>query len=268
VEGKVPFMKQLRGLVVPLAAIAAVLLVYMENPWVGPEAISAEFANIVTLAFWALAIVVAVLLFSDRSDPQADVVEVEGPAFTRFLFSNTRAGLFWLPIRLFLGFEWLSAGIHKLFPDGKPVGAGWLDGGGSLAGYWNNAVQIPDAGRPPITFEWYRGLLQFMIDNDFQVWFGYLVVFGEIAIGIGLLLGVLVGIASFFGATLNMSFLLAGTSSSNPVMFALAIGLIMAWRVAGWYGLDRWLLPILGTPWTRRVGTHAAGPVGATSPGS
>jgi thiosulfate dehydrogenase (quinone) large subunit len=23
----------------------------------------------------------------------------------------------------------------------------------------------------------------------------------------------------------------------------------MAWKVAGWWGLDRWLLPLLGTPW-------------------
>ena len=26
---------------------------------------------------------------------------IEGPAFARFLFNNSRAGLFWLPIRLF-----------------------------------------------------------------------------------------------------------------------------------------------------------------------
>ena len=56
------------------------------------------------------------------------MVEVEGPAFTRFLFSNTRAGLFWLPIRLFLGFSWLEAGLHKLF---DPNNA-WLGGGAAL----------------------------------------------------------------------------------------------------------------------------------------
>jgi hypothetical protein len=27
--------------------------------------------------------------------------------------------------------------------------------------------------------------------------------------------------------------------------------LILAWRNAGWYGLDRYLLPRLGTPWHR-----------------
>jgi thiosulfate dehydrogenase [quinone] large subunit len=53
-----------------------------------------------------------------------------------------------------------------------------------------------------------------------------------------------------------MSFLLAGSASTNPVMFTLAVGLMLAWRVAGYYGVDRWLLPRLGTPW--RPGTLAA----------
>ena len=257
-------MKQLRRFVVPLAALAAVILVYMENPWFAPEDVSPAFANALTLAFWALSIVVLVVLFSDRKAPEAEVVEVEGPAFTRYLFSNTRAGLFWLPIRIFVGFEWLTAGWHKLNPDGKPLfaGTGWLDGGSSLLGFWTNAVKVPTTAgaKPPISFEWYRGVLQFMIDNHAQTWFAYLIVFGEIAIGLGLLFGVLVGVASFFGATLNMSFLLAGTASTNPIMFALAVGLMMAWRVAGWYGVDRYLLPLLGTPWTRRVVTQTTTP--------
>ena len=29
----------------------------------------------------------------------------------------------------------------------------------------------------------------------------------------------------------------------------ISLVLIMAWRVAGWYGLDRIVLPKLGTPW-------------------
>ena len=48
---------------------------------------------------------------------------------------------------------------------------------------------------------------------------------------------------------MNMSFLLAGSASTNPVLFTMAIGLILAWKVAGYYGLDRILLPMLGTPW-------------------
>jgi thiosulfate dehydrogenase [quinone] large subunit len=48
---------------------------------------------------------------------------------------------------------------------------------------------------------------------------------------------------------MNVSFMLAGTVSSNPVMFGLTVFIILGWKVAGWWGLDRWLLPMLGTPW-------------------
>ncbi|MBA2556267.1 MAG: DoxX family membrane protein [Chloroflexi bacterium] len=75
------------------------------------------------------------------------------------------------------------------------------------------------------------------------------VLLGEIAVGVGLILGLLTGIAAFFGALMNMSFLLAGSASTNPVMFTLAVGLMLAWKIAGYYGVDRYLLPRLGTPW-------------------
>jgi thiosulfate dehydrogenase [quinone] large subunit len=257
-------MSALRRYVTPLAIVAAGILAYLANPWIRPpEALQ----PILTVAFWILAIVVLVGLFQDRHSPDAQAVEVEGPTFTRYLFNNTRAGLFWLPIRLFLGFAWLDAGLHKLLPEGKPMGAGWLDGGSALLAYWERAVTIPEApARPAITYDWYRGFLQFLIDNDAQVWFGYLIVLGEILVGLGLLVGALVGFAAFFGALMNMSFLLAGSASTNPVLFAMAIGLILAWRVAGWYGLDRYLLPLLGVPWRAPVvaGSGEASPVTQT----
>ncbi len=45
---------------------------------------------------------------------------------------------------------------------------------------------------------------------------------------------------------------MAGAASTNGMLFAIAVVLILAWKVAGWYGLDRYLLPLLGTPWTWR----------------
>jgi thiosulfate dehydrogenase [quinone] large subunit len=115
-------------------------------------------------------------------------------------------------------------------------------------------VPAPPA-RSSITFEWYRGFLQFLIDNHMQSWFAWLITLGEIAVGIGLLLGILTGIAAFFGALMKMSFLLAGSSSVNPIMFTFAVGLMLAWKVAGYYGLDRYLLPRLGVPWRAHVQT-------------
>ena len=101
-----------RSAAVPLAVIAAIVLFYMVNPWFYPAVGSTE-RGIATVAFWVLMIGVLVLLFEDRNAPEATSVEVEGPAFTRYLFSNTRAGLVWLPIRLFLGFEWLDCGLRE-----------------------------------------------------------------------------------------------------------------------------------------------------------
>jgi len=257
-------MSTLRRFAMPLAFIAAGILIYMVNPWITPPP---EINGVLTLAFWLVSIVLIVTLFEDRKTQDATTVEVEGPAFTRFLFGNTRAGLLWLPIRLFVGFSFLEAGLHKLFPVGKAVGAGWLDGGASLLGYWTNAVAIPEApAKAAITFEWYRDFLNILIANGAQTWFGYLIVFGEIAIGVGLILGILTGIAAFFGVTMNMSFLLAGSASTNPVLFALGIGLILAWRVAGYYGFDRFLLPRLGVPWHVRERPRQAPPIVAPAP--
>ena len=115
--------------------------------------------------------------------PGATSVEIEGPAFTRFLFCNTRAGLFWLPIRLFLGFAWLEAGWHKLTR--RRAGS---TAAPPSQGFWTAAVAIPDAGHgAPITFEWYRDFLNLLLENNAYTWFAWLIVFGEIAVGLGLL---------------------------------------------------------------------------------
>lgn len=233
-------MSALRRLALPLGIAAAILLFLLVNPWLVLEG---TVRDVVTVAFWVISIVLLVALFEDRNEPDSSEVEVEGPAFVRFLFNNTRAGLFWLPIRLFVGFAWLDAGWHK-FND-----PGWMQGGAALRGFWEKAASIPEQGRPPITYEWYRDFINTLLAGHHEGWFAMLVTFGELAIGIGLILGALTGIAAFFGAMMNMSFLLAGSGSSNPILFTMAVGLMLAWKVAGYYGLDRYLLPRLGTPW-------------------
>ena len=238
-------MEERRNLLMIVGAVVAVLLLLSVNPWFELEAGTVK--DVVTVAFWVSFVVLLVMLFAERRQPGGEAVEIEGPAFARFLFGNSRAGLFWLPVRLFLGFAWLDAGWHKV------TGEGWMDGGAALAGYWANAVAIPEAGRPAITYEWYRAFLQVLIDNNAHTWFAPLIALGEVAVGLGLIFGILTGFAAFFGALMNMSFLLAGSASTNPVLFTLAIGLILAWKVAGYYGVDRWLLPMLGTPWRSKA---------------
>ena len=234
-------MSMLRGLAIPIGAVAAILLFLLFNPWLVIE--DPTLRPILTVAFWISFIVLLIALFEDRKSPESKQIEIEGPAFTRFLFSNSRAGLFWLPIRLFVGFAWLEAGWHK-FTDPE-----WMQGGAALRAYWERAAAIPEQGRPPITFEWYRDFINTLLNANAEPWMAWVVTIGELAVGIGLILGVLTGLAAFGGALMNMSFLLAGSASTNPVLFTLAIGLILAWKVAGYYGVDRYLLPRLGTPW-------------------
>ncbi|HEU5431615.1 MAG TPA: hypothetical protein VFU81_08135, partial [Thermomicrobiales bacterium] len=169
--------------------------------------------------------------------------QVDEPLFAKVLFGNVFASLIWLPLRFFAGRDWLSAGLHKV---GVP---GWTETGAALAGFWKSAIAVNEQGQGKISYDWYRNFLQFMLDNGWQGWFAKLVVAGEILIGVGLIAGGLVGLAAFFGTLLNFNFGLAGTASSNPVLFGLGVLLVLAWRTAGYWGLDRWLLPRLGTPW-------------------
>lgn len=170
-------------------------------------------------------------------------VEVGQPRLARFLFASARSAPLWLGARLYLGYEWLDAGRHKLADDA------WMSGGAALQGYWERAVAIPEQGRPAISYGFYREYIQYMLDHRWYEWFSKVIVFGELLIGIGLIVGALTGIAAFFGAFMNMSFMLAGSASTNPVLFTLSILIVLAWRVAGYIGLDRWLLPVLGAPW-------------------
>ena len=171
-----------------LAVVAALTLFYLVNPWANP---TGAVQNLATWVFWVTSIALVVVLYLDRKNaPESDTVEMEGPAFARFLFNNSRAALFWLPIRLFVGFNWLEAGWHK-FND-----PAWTNGGSALLGYWKNAAAIPAApGRPAITFEWYRDFLNFLISGHHEGWFALLITFGEMAVGLGILLGALTGCA-------------------------------------------------------------------------
>ena len=68
-------------------------------------------------------------------------------------------------------------------------------------------------------------------------------------VGLGLLLGAFTGVAALFGAVMNWNFMLAGTASTNPVLGLIGIGVMLAWKTSGWWGVDRFLLPRVGAPW-------------------
>jgi thiosulfate dehydrogenase [quinone] large subunit len=174
---------------------------------------------------------------------KARYAEFEDPRFARFLFGSTAMAWVWLVARLWLGYKWIDAAAHKISsPD-------WVQTGVALKGFWERAVAIPAQGRPAISFDWYRDFLSYLLRTESYTWFAKLVSYGELLVGIALVLGAFVGVAALFGAFMNFNFLLAGTASTNPVLFLIAIFLILAWKTAGYIGLDYYLLPWVGTPW-------------------
>ena len=171
---------------------------------------------------------------------------VEDPPFARFLFSDTRMSVVWTVIRVLIGWTWLNSGWGKL---NNPA---WMETGAALQGFWTNAVAIPEQGRPPISFDWYRSFIQGLLDNGSYVWFAKLIAFGELMIGIALIVGAFVGIAALFAALMNWNFIMAGSASINGLLLVGAILLVLAWKNAGYLGADYFLLRWLGTPWGRR----------------
>ncbi len=169
---------------------------------------------------------------------------VTDPPFARTLFGDWRWAWLWLIIRLYVGYEWFIAGYDKI------INPNWIGSkaGTALTGFLNNSISLTTGAHPAVQ-PWYSAFLKAVILPAAGFW-SYVVAFGEVLTGVGLILGVFTGIAAFFGFFMNMNYLLAGSVSTNPVLLFLSIFLVLAWKTAGWWGLDRWVLVDLGTPWS------------------
>lgn len=167
------------------------------------------------------------------------------PPITRTIFSETGAWTWvWAVVRVYVGLEWLKAGWHKV------TDPAWMAGGTALKAFFERIIVVPPApARPAISYDWYREFISMLLEGGHYAWFAKLVALGEVFVGVCLILGAFVGVAAFFGAVMNFNFMLAGTASTNPVLFLCSVLLMLAWKTAGYWGADRWLLPSFGTPW-------------------
>ena len=176
--------------------------------------------------------------------------------FPHFFFTNTASAPLWFIIRIFLGYQWLMAGWGKVMSP-KWFGFG-SDAGVALNGFINGAIAKTTCAPTvsvchPDVYMWYASFLQSAVLPNVVLWSNAVAV-GEVLVGLGLIFGVVTGIAAFFGFFMNLNFILAGTVSENPGMLVLALLLMLAWRVSGYWGLDRYVLPRLH-PRTRLYGS-------------
>ena len=162
---------------------------------------------------------------------------IEQSWFAHFFTADKVSAPLWFIVRLYLGYEFLMAGWGKL---ASPAWFG-SGAGAALQGFVQGAL-AKTGGLHPDVYTWYASFLQSNVLPHLVIW-SNAVVLGEIMIGLGLIVGLCTGTAAFFAFFMAFNFMLAGTVSINPTLLLLAIGIMLAHRVAGYWGLDRWARP-------------------------
>jgi thiosulfate dehydrogenase (quinone) large subunit len=176
----------------------------------------------------------------------SDLVDVEEAPLARWLFASRTAAWIWLVVRVWLGYEWLHAAYGKIHtPADRQI---WWSTGTALKGFATGAIAASKQPQDPqVAYGWWVSFLHWVSSN--AGWLTKAVVVGELAIGVALILGLFTGIVAFGGLVLNFSYVFSGSAGVNPAFIIAGILVVLAWRNAGWIGLDRFLLPRFGTPW-------------------
>jgi thiosulfate dehydrogenase (quinone) large subunit len=149
-----------------------------------------------------------------------------------FLRTNVYAAGILALLRIYLGWLWLSSGWGKVTGE-EPF---------SAKGYLMGAINNPVTRGEQLVYPTYVAFLEnFAIPNAGL--FSFMVSWGEVLVGLGLILGVLTTWAAFFGVVMNFAFMFAGTISSNPWMLLISMFILAAGVNAGRFGGDRWIYP-------------------------
>ena len=146
-------------------------------------------------------------------------------------------------LRIWLGYEWLMAGWHKIF-------------GFNAEGFLRGAV-AKAGGEHPMVQDWWASFLDaFAIPNAGL--FNFIIPWGEVAVGLGLIFGCFTVLAVFFGLVMNFAFLFSGSISSNPNMIIVEFIVLYGAANAGRIGLDHWVQPYIADWWAKRRHKAAA----------
>ncbi|HET9112082.1 MAG TPA: hypothetical protein VFN78_14730 [Ktedonobacterales bacterium] len=212
--------------------------------WVLAKQTANDYWGIALLVLFILALALAFAQYVQERPALLATRSTESfpePAISRFFLASTGSAAIWFVVRMNVGAEWLLAGWEKI------ESPAWGTSGKALNGFVAGAL-AKTSGPNPAVQGWYAWFLQNIVQPNAGL-FSFLVTWGELLVGLGILVGALTGIAAGFGVLMNLNYLLAGTVSVNPVLGMFALFLVISWRVCGWLGLDRALLPALGLPW-------------------
>jgi thiosulfate dehydrogenase [quinone] large subunit len=231
------------SLSVAIAALAGLWTIF-HLIWNFAGATADDYWGVGLLILFLLALILAFVQYShERSALQATAADESfpEPAISKFFLGSVGSSPLWFVVRMNVGAQWVLAGWDKI------TSPAWGASGKALTGFAAGAL-AKSSGANPSVQGWYVWFLQHAVIPHAGL-FSFMVTWGEFAVGLGILLGILTGIAAGFGVLMNLNYLLAGTVSINPVLGMFGLFLCFSWRVCGWIGFDRWLLPRLGMPW-------------------
>jgi thiosulfate dehydrogenase [quinone] large subunit len=155
------------------------------------------------------------------------------------ILRNKYFSVVWTILRMWLGYQWITAGIEK-FEDPTWIGS---KSGVAITGFLKGAVAKASGDHPAVQ-GWYAAFVNNVALPNAKV-FAYMITFGELLVGISLILGALTVVGLVGGAFMNLNYLLAGTTSTNPILYTVAIILLAVGSSAYVIGLDRFIWPSL-----------------------
>ena len=157
---------------------------------------------------------------------------------------DPRLGLVWLAARLWVGWQFLHAGYEKTFGSES---SSWWGSTAGIRGFLGNAgsAKSTTGAYAPVS-HWYGAVINHVFLHADR-FFAIAIPTGELLVGVGLILGLFTMASAFFGALMNLNFLLSGSTSAgvNPLMFGLGLLIMFAGSAAYVYGADRVVLPRL-----------------------
>jgi len=158
------------------------------------------------------------------------------------LRQNQIAKILFTVLRIYVGWNWIHSGLGKVMGEKSAVWVG-SKAGAAVTGFLTGALEKTTGAHPDVQ-SWYAWFVQNLALPNAKA-FSYMVAYGEVLVGLALIVGAFTTVALFAGLLMNFNYLLAGTVSSNPVFVIEQLILVWAGSAAFYYGLDRMIFPTI-----------------------
>jgi thiosulfate dehydrogenase [quinone] large subunit len=152
--------------------------------------------------------------------------ERTAPGVFAWLRQSKVASIAWLAVRVWIGCMWVQAGWSKVFGAENP--AFLHNNGAGVAGF---------AGHGVAAYSWWGSIMHsFVVPN--ASWIAVIVAFGELAIGLGLVVGFLTRTAAVCSLILLITYIMSGTAGVTGFYALCALIVLATWRTSTWIGVD------------------------------